>query len=105
MPSVYKKAMQLFREKRTEEWLTPKLYTGKSICEMGTCDCTKTVGYEPTDRERRWIERLRETEKNEPEFVTKNKQEMIRLIEAGRSGEIEYDEWGEVYYPVDPEKR
>ena len=60
--------------------------------------------YEPTDRERLWIERLREKEEGEPEFVTKKKQEMIRLIEAGRGGEIEYDEWGEVHYFVDPDK-
>jgi hypothetical protein len=37
--SLLKKAMALFRKKRSEEWLTPQIYTGKSMCEMGTCDC------------------------------------------------------------------
>jgi hypothetical protein len=61
--------------------------------------------YKLTDWEERWIERLREKEELEPEFVTKAKQEMIRLIEEGRSNEIVYDEWGETHYFVDPEKK
>jgi hypothetical protein len=30
---------EYFVEYKTEEWLTPKVYTGKSMCETGTCDC------------------------------------------------------------------
>jgi hypothetical protein len=37
--SFLRKAMALFGKKRREEWLTPQVYTGKSMCEMGTCDC------------------------------------------------------------------
>jgi hypothetical protein len=37
--SLVEKAMALFSKKRSEEWLTPQVYTGKSMCEMGTCDC------------------------------------------------------------------
>jgi hypothetical protein len=112
--SLLEKAMALFRKNRSEEWLTPQIYTGQSMCQMGTCDCPTNpdciccndpLVYEPNDLERRWIERLREKEEREPEFVTKKKQEMIRLIEAGRGDEIVYDEWGEVHYFVDPEKK
>jgi hypothetical protein len=112
--SLGKNAMEFFGKKRSEEWLTPQIYTGKSMCEMGTCDCPtnpdciccdETLVHKPTDWEQRWMERLREKEEQEPEFVTKRKQEMIRLIEAGRGNEIVYDEWGEAHYSVDPEKK
>ncbi len=54
-----------------------------------------------TDLELREIERLSQKEEDEPEFVTKRKQEMIALIKAGRIDEITRDEWGEVFYLID----
>ena len=53
--------------------------------------------------EQREVERLSQKEKDEPAFVTQKKQAMIRLIKAGKFNDIEFDEWGEVYYPIDPE--
>ncbi len=53
--------------------------------------------------EQKEIERLSKKEADEPEFVTKRKQEMIKLIKEGKSDEIMYDEWGEVYYPITPD--
>lgn len=55
-----------------------------------------------TDLELREIERLSQKEEDEPEYVTKRKQEMIELIKAGRIDEITFDEWGEVFYFIDP---
>ena len=55
-----------------------------------------------TDLERQEIERLSKKEENEPDFVTQRKKEMIELIKAGKMFEIERDEWGEVFYPIDP---
>lgn len=59
--------------------------------------------YQPTLWEQKEIERLGKKDVDEPEFVTKAKQRMIKRIKEGRSDEIIYDEWGEVYYPTDPD--
>ncbi len=56
-----------------------------------------------SDQEHREIKRLSEREEDEPPFVTERKQEMIALIKAGKINEIGYDEWGEVFYHVDPD--
>ncbi len=59
--------------------------------------------YQPTSWEEKEIERLSEKEPDEPAFVTRAREHMIELIKEGKMNQILYDEWGEVYYPVDPD--
>jgi hypothetical protein len=51
--------------------------------------------------EQRVIERLSRQEVDEPAWVTRRKQAMIQRIKDGKINDITYDEWGEVYYPID----
>ncbi len=36
---LWEKVAALFGKKDTREWLIPRLYQGKSMCELGECDC------------------------------------------------------------------
>jgi hypothetical protein len=56
-----------------------------------------------SDYERKEIARLSKREEDEPEFVTRVKKWMIAQIKAGNINEIDYDEWGEHYYLIDPD--